>query len=158
MSKYKPLSEALGERGDDRWTLKFEDLEKQLGFSLPKAARERAGWWANDETEPKAHARAWLDRGFRAEALDLKGGEVTFVRHRPIGDAREPALAPGAPVAAAGSASNDPTAAEVMAAADKAYGRDRAAEAAKKAGIVAAAVGVLGGAGLLIARLIGRRR
>jgi hypothetical protein len=147
MSKYKPLAEALDGRADDRWTVRFEELEKHLGFGLPKAARERAAWWANDETEPKAHARAWLDRGYRAEALDLKGEEVTFVRHRPVGDA-----APDTPKAP------DPTAHEVMAEAEAVYARDKATETAKKVGLAAALLGVAGGAGLLVARLLGRRR
>jgi hypothetical protein len=148
MSKYKPLTEALAGRTDDRWTVRFEELEKHLGFALPKAARERAAWWANEEVEPKPHARAWLDKGYRTEALDLKGEEVTFVRHREVGGA-EPTEASKAP---------DPTAHDVMAAAEAVYVRDKATETAKKVGIVAAVLGVLGGAGLVAARILGRRR
>jgi hypothetical protein len=147
MSKYKALSNFLADHGGDSWKVSFDHLESLLGISLPRTAREKASWWENDDSSPKPHAKAWLDQGFRTSALDMAGGEVTFVRHRAVGEtAAQPGREP------------DPTAHEVMAAAEAVYEREKAAETAKKVGIVAAALGVLGGVGLVALRLLGKRK
>lgn len=143
MSKYKPLSDFLASHGADSWTTGFDGLERILGGALPKTAREKAAWWDNDPEAAKPHAKAWLDQGFQAEALDLAAGEVTFRRRRPLD---EPAAEP------------DATAHEAMAAAGAQYEKAKAVDAAKKVGVVAAALGVLGGVGLLALRLVGKRK
>jgi hypothetical protein len=90
MSKYKALSNFLADHGGDSWKVSFDHLESLLGISLPRTAREKASWWENDDSSPKPHAKAWLDQGFRTSALDMAGGEVTFVRHRAVGERGRP--------------------------------------------------------------------
>ncbi len=48
-SKYKPLAEFLARAPDDQrdLTLSFLELEKLLGFSLPKSAVDYRQWWGN---------------------------------------------------------------------------------------------------------------
>ncbi len=141
MSKYKPLADILGGHVHDSWKVTFDELEKALGFALPKTAREKADWWRNDHAAPKPHAKAWLEAGWLAEAVDLAAGHVTFTRR--------PATLQVAP---------DPTAHEVMAAAEAEYEKSRAVATAKKVGVVAAVVGVVAaGVGLIAARVLGRK-
>jgi len=140
MSKYKPLAEFLGGHAPDQWSISFDALEKTLGFSLPKAAREKAGWWSNDEEAPKPHAKAWLDAGWRADPVDLDAARVTFRR-----GLAKIEVAP------------DPTAHQVMAAAGAEFEKVKVVEAAKKVGVAAAVVGVLAGLGLVVKGLLGRR-
>lgn len=94
MSKYQPLSDRLGRAKGDDWRVSFADLETTLGFPLPKAARSGGSWWANDPA--KAHNRAWLDKGWRVEAVDRKGEAVTFRRETA---AQPPAMERAAEVA-----------------------------------------------------------
>ena len=65
MSKYQPLSERLAGHSGDEWRASYAEIEKLLGFPLPKAARSGQAWWAK--------------QGFTARA-DAKSGEVTFRR------------------------------------------------------------------------------
>jgi hypothetical protein len=67
MSKYQPLADRLAARAGPEWRASLADLEKALGFALPKAARARA-WWK---------AGVWTDAGWTAE-LDPAAGAVTF--------------------------------------------------------------------------------
>jgi hypothetical protein len=81
MSKYQPLSERLAGHPADEWRASFAEIEEVLGFSLPRAARNRA-WWANNGD--KAHNRAWMAPGWRAE-MDQASGAVIF--RRPVSEA-----------------------------------------------------------------------
>lgn len=140
MSKYKPLADFLGAHAADIWKVTFDDLETALGFSLPKAARSAAAWWANDTDADKPHKKAWLGAGWRTEDVDLAKGAVTFRR-------------------GATSAAPDTTAHAVMAAADAQFEKVKTAEKAKKAGLVAAVVGVVAaGAGVVAAIVLGRKK
>ena len=145
MSKYKPLADFLAAHTPDQWRVAFDDLEKTLGSALPKTAREKAGWWSNDDAPAKPHAKAWLEAGWLAHKVDLAEAVVTFMR-APKPDAAAPEMA--AP---------DPTAHVVMAAAEAEFEKTRAVETAAKVGVAAAVVGVLAGVGLLVRNLLGRR-
>jgi hypothetical protein len=68
VSKYEPLSARLAGHAGTEWKASFAELEKALGFALPKAARTGA-WWKKG---------AWIDAGWTAEDLDLVKGRVTF--------------------------------------------------------------------------------
>ena len=78
MSKYDPLSARL--TGDDgrEWSVTFADLEKLLGFSLPKTARSGQTWWRNTGAQP--HQRAWAGSGWEVAEVDQAGARVTFRR------------------------------------------------------------------------------
>jgi len=78
MTKYQPLSDHLSSRREPFWRASFDDLEAVLGFSLPKAALEKAAWW--DNTSDKTHTQAWVDAGWRVESVDRPGQRVLFHR------------------------------------------------------------------------------
>jgi hypothetical protein len=84
MSKYQPLSDHLASRPDAAWFATFAEVERILGFPLPKAARAGGAWWANDPG--KAHGRAWSQPGWEVGDLDLAAEQVLF-RKRPAPDA-----------------------------------------------------------------------
>lgn len=79
MSKYEPLPQFLGSVGGTAHRMSFSEIERILGFKLPKSAYEHEAWWSNNATG-HSHARAWLKFGWRTEAVDLKGRKVTFQR------------------------------------------------------------------------------
>jgi hypothetical protein len=79
MSKYEPLPQFLGSIHSSIKRLSFTEIERILGFKLPKSAYEHEAWWSNNATG-HSHARAWLDAGWRTEAVDLSGRKVTFQR------------------------------------------------------------------------------
>lgn len=63
-SKYDTLREHLKDRPKGEFTLSFAEIERVLGFPLPKSA-ERSQWWAN-VTEPRAQSNACADAGYDA--------------------------------------------------------------------------------------------
>jgi hypothetical protein len=79
MSKYEPLPQFLTAGRTSATRLSFAEIERILGFKLPKSAYEHEAWWANNATG-HSHARAWLDAGWRTENVDLAARKVTFQR------------------------------------------------------------------------------
>ncbi|HTQ82716.1 MAG TPA: hypothetical protein VMI47_05555 [Pseudolabrys sp.] len=79
MSKYEPLPEFLASVGGAAHRMTFTEIERVLGFKLPKSAYRHEAWWSNNATG-HSHARAWLKFGWRTEAVDLTGCKVTFQR------------------------------------------------------------------------------
>lgn len=77
MSKYEPLPQFLGSAGGTAHRMTFSEIERILGFKLPKSAYEHEAWWSNNATG-HSHARAWLKFGWRTEAVDLTARKVTF--------------------------------------------------------------------------------
>jgi hypothetical protein len=75
MSKYNALSDYLRSRREPFWRATFDDLEQVLGFSLPKGAVEKSGWWENNVG--KGQARAWLDAGWRVESVDRRRNSIS---------------------------------------------------------------------------------
>jgi hypothetical protein len=59
--------------------MSFGEIEKVLGFKLPKSAYEYEAWWSNNPTG-HSHCRAWVEAGWRTEAVDLPGRKITFRR------------------------------------------------------------------------------
>ena len=82
MSKYEPLPQFLGSVGGAMHRLSFSEIERIVGFKLPKSAYEHEAWWSNNATG-HSHARAWMKFGWRTEAVDLAARKVTFQRSRP---------------------------------------------------------------------------
>lgn len=77
MSKYEPLPQFLASVGGAAHRMSFSEIERVLGFKLPKSAYQHEAWWSNNATG-HSHARAWLKFGWRTEAVDLAGRKVTF--------------------------------------------------------------------------------
>lgn len=85
MSKYEPLPQFLAASHISRRRLSFTEIERILGFKLPKSAYEHEAWWSNNATG-HSHARAWLDAGWRTQDVSLAERKVTFLKEigRPI--------------------------------------------------------------------------
>lgn len=79
MSKYEPLPRFLMQSERPVYRLSFSEIERILGFKLPKSAYEHEAWWSNN-SNGHSHARAWVTRGWRSEEVDLARREVTFRR------------------------------------------------------------------------------
>jgi hypothetical protein len=86
VTKYQPLSDHLAHLKGAEWRPTFHELERMLGFDLPKAARKRASWWTD---EAKAHADAWTAADWAVDHVDL-GHEIVAFR-RGDGETHEPA-------------------------------------------------------------------
>lgn len=89
MGKYEPLEKFLKDRRSGRWRTGFREIETLLGFKLPQSALKYPAWWSNDETG-HSHAKAWLDAGWRTEAVDLTGRKLTFARVEPVREEAPP--------------------------------------------------------------------
>jgi hypothetical protein len=76
MSKYQPLTDHLAHLTGDSWRPTFLELERMLGFSLPRAAR-KPEWWANSEN---GHAAGWTAAGWEVDRANLDKEQVTFRR------------------------------------------------------------------------------
>lgn len=76
MSKYQPLTDHLSHLTGDSWRPTFTELERLLGFPLPKGARKKA-WWANGT---KGHAGSWASAGWEVDRPSLDKDQVTFRR------------------------------------------------------------------------------
>ena len=92
MSKYEPLNRFLSAQAAGEVPLSFAEVERTLGFRLPKSARQYAPWWANEVEGGHVQARAWLGAGWKTSRVDLAGERVVFVRA---------AAAPSSPASAA---------------------------------------------------------
>jgi len=79
MSKYESLPQFLRSTRGPTKRMSFAEIEKVLGFKLPKSAYEHDAWWSNNGTG-HSHARAWLEAGWRTGNIDRAGRKVTFVR------------------------------------------------------------------------------
>ena len=77
MGKYEPLPQFLDTKGVGEIRLKFEQIEKALGFKLPQSAYRHQAWWANHEGT-HSHARTWLRAGWQTKDVDLGAHKVTF--------------------------------------------------------------------------------
>uniref|UniRef100_B0T1Z7 DUF7662 domain-containing protein n=1 Tax=Caulobacter sp. (strain K31) TaxID=366602 RepID=B0T1Z7_CAUSK len=78
--KYEPLKRFLEGRFDAiSIGLSFAEIERILGFSLPRSARQHQAWWSNTRIG-HAYAAAWLDAGWKTSKLDLAGQRITFVK------------------------------------------------------------------------------
>ena len=59
----------------------FDELEKLLGRKLPPSARVHRPWWGNDYASgTHSHAQAWIEAGWKVDAVDIKEEWVRFVR------------------------------------------------------------------------------
>jgi hypothetical protein len=82
MGKYEPLKRFLSNVSDDSIDADFVQVEKILGFDLPKSAYRHQAWWANELHGSHSHARSWQEAGWETSQVDLASKKVRFKRCR----------------------------------------------------------------------------
>lgn len=75
--KYDPLSDYLTSSAQENIGLTFTQIENIIGADLPDSARRHRQWWENGG---HSQARAWLDTGYKVEAVDFVNERVVFVK------------------------------------------------------------------------------
>lgn len=76
MPKYQALTYYLQSIQHDYVLLTLSEIEKILGFSLPRSARQYNAWWANDRrNQSHSWSYQWIQSGW--ESFDIKLGEET---------------------------------------------------------------------------------
>jgi hypothetical protein len=74
--KYQPLSDYLRKCGKDRVRLTREQIEKILGFGLPKSSVIYS-WWSNTPEDGHYQGHAWTDAGYR---VAHEGEAIVFIK------------------------------------------------------------------------------
>ncbi len=92
MGKYEPLADHLRKLGQGRVRMKFEEIEKVLGFPLPPSSRKHRAWWSNNASN-NVMTHVWIDAGYQTEEVDLEQGKLVFRRAVPD-DAHHPPVSP----------------------------------------------------------------
>jgi len=80
MSRYQPLADFLESHKASRWDATFADIERQLGFPLPKSAHKYPAWWANQKGAGHSQTQGWRSVGWRTCQVDLEGRRIRFER------------------------------------------------------------------------------
>ena len=80
MGRYEPLARFLADKDEPRWQASFADVEKVLGFPLPKSARRYPAWWANQNNGGHSQTAGWQGAGWRTRNVDLAEERVDFER------------------------------------------------------------------------------
>src|SRR5437870_9923349 len=63
------------------WRATFSEVEKNLGFKLPKSARVHRPWLANQgEQSGHSHALSWEMAGWKKEQVENAGEKIGFAR------------------------------------------------------------------------------
>lgn len=78
MSKYDLLGAYLQEQGKEHIPMSFSEIERIIGFKLPKSQTHQA-WWSNS-TSNNVMTQVWLDAGYRTEQVDVAGRKLVFRR------------------------------------------------------------------------------
>ena len=81
MSKYEPLARYLNDLESDSWDAKLPDIERVLGFELPKSAYTYPAWWSNQDGH-HSQTRGWRDAGWETCNVNLPEKRIRFVRNR----------------------------------------------------------------------------
>ena len=76
--KYDPLKNHLAKLTRNQWVATFTEIEKVLGFPLPRSAREYPAWWANQSYGTQTNA--WVGVGWKTTGLNLVSEKITFTR------------------------------------------------------------------------------
>ncbi len=95
MGKYEPLADHLRKLGYGQVRMKFEEIEKVLGFPLPPSSRNHRAWWSNNPSN-NVMTHAWLDAGYQTEAVDMEQRKLVFHRVAPKAAPPEPDAPPKA--------------------------------------------------------------
>ena len=79
MGKYDALTHYLENQPEEIWEAQFSDVERVLGFPLPRSAHEYPAWWANQDPG-HSQTRGWRDAGWETSRIDLAAKKVRFRR------------------------------------------------------------------------------
>ena len=81
-SKYQPLEKHLLSLRFSRWEASFDEIEKILGFQLPKSANTHPEWWANENPDvtTHSHCKAWVCVGWKTENVNLTNQKLVFFK------------------------------------------------------------------------------
>lgn len=82
VAKYDPLTDFLKRQEQREIRMSFQRLEDVLGAGLPPSARSDRTWWGNTFNRTRVQAHAWLNAGWKVDAVDLTRELVTFIRSR----------------------------------------------------------------------------
>jgi len=80
-SKYELLGQYLANKGQEKITMIFEEIESVLGFPLPYYLRSNtAGWYGKPENSPTHKQKEiWYNYGYRVESVDLTRKTAIFI-------------------------------------------------------------------------------
>ena len=78
MSKYDALQAFLERQRAERVPMTFAEVERVLGFKLPKSQSYPA-WWSNNPSN-NVMTRVWLAAGYKTEQVDIEGRKLVFRR------------------------------------------------------------------------------
>ena len=81
MGKYEPLGQFLRKQRIQEVPLTFREIEKITGVKLPPKAQHHRAWWSNNP-DNSVMTKAWLDAGFKTEAVDVPAETLVFRRVR----------------------------------------------------------------------------
>ena len=79
MSKYEPLKTYLKTQNLERVPMRFNEIEKLVGFDLPKSSRNHRAWWSNNPSN-SVITHAWLGAGYETSEVDMVSERLTFRR------------------------------------------------------------------------------
>jgi hypothetical protein len=79
MGKYEPLALYLESRTEEIWDARFAEIERVLGFQLPRSAHAYPAWWANQEPG-HSQTQGWRSAGWETSRVDLAAKKVRFSR------------------------------------------------------------------------------
>lgn len=81
MSKYAPFGEFLAKQKGDHIRLSFDQVEKVIGFKLPKSAYLERTWWSNNP-DNNVMTKVWRRAKFRTTSVDMEKRVIVFVRQK----------------------------------------------------------------------------
>ena len=84
--KYSPLEHyLLGlPAGQMEVTLSYEQVERILNDNLPPSALVHRAWWSNETVGTHIHAHAWLNAGWKVDAVNFTNRWVRFADSSPF--------------------------------------------------------------------------
>jgi hypothetical protein len=74
--KYIGLTNYLKNIALSSISMSFNDIEKQIGDTLPESAYKHRAFWAN--TRYHSVAFGWLDAGYKKVSVDFINQQITF--------------------------------------------------------------------------------
>lgn len=78
MGKYSPLGDYLRKQRSASVPMTFVEIERVVGFKLPRSQRYPA-WWSNNPAN-NVMTEVWLNAGFESEQVDIEGRKLVFRR------------------------------------------------------------------------------